>query len=452
MVVRGELGHEVAAAALARLDAGAEGEAMVTERDLALTRFAGSHIHQNLAERDATLRVRIRREGRTGVAVTNRLDSDGIDETIARAALIAAHAVPDPDPTPLPEGTNGDSELGWVEATAAADPAARAEGAGAVIAAGMGRGLTVSGAYSMEAQRLTVANTTGLVASHRVTQAKLVTVMTGPAGETGYAQAIGTDHREMDPHAVGEEAAERTARAAAPRDVEAGEYTVVLGEYAVAEVLEYLAFMAFSGLAIEEERACVELGQQAFGSNVTIWDDGRDPTGIPTAIDFEGVSKRRVDLVSEGIARETAHDSATAHRAGVPRTGHGLPAPNTFGPLCWNLFMAPGTAPRDALLDGVERGLLISRFHYVNIVHPKKGILTGMTRDGTFLIEDGAVAGPVRNLRFTQSIPDAFSRISAISADTRLVAAAYTGINSRVPALRIDGWNFTGVTANEASV
>ncbi len=446
------VGRDVAEAALAQLPTDTEGEATVSERDLALTRFAGSQIHQNLAEHDATLRVRIRREARNGVATTNRLDERGIEEVVARAAAVAAHAAPENDPAPLADERGDDFDVGWVEATAAADPAERAEGARIVIEAGVARGLTVSGAYSVEGQRMTVANTTGLAASHRVTQAKLVTVMLGPAGETGYAQSIGTDLRAIDPHAVGEEAAERTASAVAPRDVGPGEYPVVLGEYAVAEVLEYLAFMAFSGLAIEEGRACVELGQRTFGPNVTIWDDGLDPTGIPSGIDFEGVPKRRVALVTDGVARETVHDSGTAHRAGVSRTGHGLPAPNTFGPLCWNLFMAPGETPRDGLLDGIERGLLITRFHYVNIVHPKKGILTGMTRDGTFLIENGAVAGPVRNLRFTQSVPDAFSRISAIAADTRLVGAEYTGIASRVPAVRIDGWNFTGVTANEATV
>jgi predicted Zn-dependent protease len=446
------VGHEIAAAALARIEPGAEGEAMVTDRDLALTRFAGSRIHQNLAERDATLRVRVRRDGRTGVAVTNRLDPPGIEAVVAEATAIAAHAAPEVDPAPLPEIGAPASAVGWVDETAAAEPAVRADGAKVVIAAGIARGLTVSGAYSTEAQQLTVANTTGLSASHRSTQAKLLTVMIGPAGETGYAQAIGTDHRSIDPVAVGEEAADRVTRAAGPRDVEPGEYQVVLGEYAVAEILEYLAFMAFSGLAIEEGRACVELGEQAFGTNVSIWDDGTDPSGVPSGIDFEGVAKRRVDLVREGVALETAHDSATAHRAGVPLTGHGLPAPNTFGPLCWNLFMAPGEAPRDALVAGVARGILVTRFHYVNIVHPKKGILTGMTRDGTFLIEDGEVVAPIRNLRFTQSIPDAFSKIAAIADDTRLVGAEYTGIISRVPAVRIDGWNFTGATANEATV
>jgi predicted Zn-dependent protease len=446
------VGLDTAAAALARIAPGSEGEATVIERDLALTRFAGSMIHQNLAEHDATLRGRVRRDAHTGVALTNRLDADGIEEVVSRASAIAAHATAEADPPPFADEAGTASDLGWVEATAQADPRERAEGARVVIDAGVARGLTVSGAYSIEAERRSVANTSGLSASHQGTQAKLVTVMTGPAGETGYAQAIGTDHRVIDPAAVGEEAAERTARAVSPRDLGPGEYPVVLGEYAVAEVLEYLAFMAFSGLAIEEGRACVELGQPAFGPNVTIWDDGRDASGIPSTIDFEGVAKTRVALVTEGIARETAHDSQTAHRAGVARTGHGLPAPNTFGPLCWNLFMAPGDLPRDRLLEGIDRGLLITRFHYLSVVHPKKGILTGMTRDGTFLIEDGAVAGPVRNLRFTQSIPDAFSNISAIAADTRLVGAEYTGITSRVPAIRIDGWNFTGVTANEATV
>lgn len=446
------VGRDTAEAALAQIASDSEGEATVTERDLALTRFAGSMIHQNLAEQDATLRVRVRRDARTGVAVTNRLDAAGVKEVVERASAIAAHAAPEADPPPFADDPGSVSDIGWVDATAQAEPRERAEGARAVIEAGVARGLTVSGAYSMEAQRMTVANSSGLASSNGVTQAKLVTVMIGPAGETGYAQAIDTDLRAINPAAVGEEAADRTARAVAPRDLGPGEYPVVLGAYAVAEVLEYLAFMAFSGLAIEEGRACVELGQPAFGSNVSIWDDGHDPSGIPSGIDFEGVAKRRVDLVTDGVAKETVHDSATAHRAGVARTGHGLPAPNTFGPLCWNLFMAPGDVPQDRLLDGIDRGLLITRFHYVNIVHPKKGILTGMTRDGTFLIEDGAVAGPVRNLRFTQSIPDAFSRISAIAGDTRLVGAEYTGITSRVPAVRIDGWNFTGVTANEATV
>jgi predicted Zn-dependent protease len=184
---------------------------------------------------------------------------------------------------------------------------------------------------------------------------------------------------------------------------------------------------------------------------VTIWDDGLDPTGMPTAIDYEGVPKQRVNLIVDGVARAVVHDSATARRAGTRSTGHGLPAPNVWGPLSSNLFMAPGSGTPASMLAGIKRGIWITRFHYVNIVHAKRGILTGMTKDGTFLVEDGKITRPIRNLRFTQSIPEAFSRIAEIGADTRLVAAEYSGIYARVPALKIDGFSFTGATSDEGS-
>jgi predicted Zn-dependent protease len=154
--------------------------------------------------------------------------------------------------------------------------------------------------------------------------------------------------------------------------------------------------------------------------------------------------------VTDGVAAGLVHDSSTAARAGVTSTGHALPAPNTFGPLTWNLFMAPGSSSKEAMLAATERGVWVTRFHYVNIVHPRRGVLTGMTKDGTFLIEDGRIVRPVRNLRFTEAIPEAFSRIEAISSQTRLLAAEYSGINARVPALRIRRFSFTGATAAES--
>jgi predicted Zn-dependent protease len=194
----------------------------------------------------------------------------------------------------------------------------------------------------------------------------------------------------------------------------------------------------------------MELGRQVMGPNVSIWDDGPDATGMPSAMDFEGVAKRRVELVTDGIATGLVHDSATARRAGVPSTGHGLPAPNTFGPLAWNLFMSPGSSSKDAMLSSMDRGVWVTRFHYVNIVHPRRAVLTGMTKDGTFLIEGGRIVGPVRNLRFTEAIPEAFTRIEAITSSTRLLGAEYTGINARVPALRIGRFSFTGATSAES--
>ena len=195
----------------------------------------------------------------------------------------------------------------------------------------------------------------------------------------------------------------------------------------------------------------MDLGEQIMGRNVSIWDDGLDPSGMPTAIDYEGVPKQRVDLITDGVACAVVHDTATAAKAGTTSTGHGLPAPNVWGPIAWNLFMAPGSGSKEAMLAGIERGIWVTRFHYVNIVHAKRGILTGMTKDGTFLIEDGRITRPVRNLRFTQSIPEAFSQIEAIGDETRLVSAEYSGIFARVPALSIARFNFTGGTTAEGA-
>jgi predicted Zn-dependent protease len=442
---------EALEAAMRRLPV--EGEALYMGRDAALTRFAGSRIHQNVSEHDATLRVRAVDGGRSGVASTNRLDAEGIAEVVGRAVDICRRAAPNPRPSPLPPAEAGGvaSDVGHVAATADADPDRRAEGARAVIAAGDGAGLDASGAFSTEAVMMAVANTNGLRSSHAFTQAKLLTVMTGADRASGYAQATSADVGEIDAAAVGAEAADKAVRSEGATDVEPGAYDVVLEEYAVQTTLEYLSFNAFSALAVEEGRSFMELGRQVMGDNVSIWDDGTDDAGLPSAIDFEGVAKRRVELVTDGVATGLVHDSATAARAGVVSTGHGLPAPNTFGPLTWNLFMAPGSSSKEAMLSSIERGIWVTRFHYVNIVHPRRGVLTGMTKDGTFLIEDGRISRPVRNLRFTEAIPEAFGRIAAISSQTRLLAAEYSGINARVPALCIRGFSFTGATAAETT-
>jgi len=365
-----------------------------------------------------------------------------------RARALAAKAAPNPRTAIMPEAAKGTpkADRGYVAATADADPVLRADGARAVIAAA--GELRASGAYSTEAAGVAVANTHGLRSRHRLTEAKLVTVVDAGA-RSGYAQAASTDVRDIDPGAVGAEATDKTRRGTDPIEVEPGEYEVVIEEYAVAVILEYLSFFGFSALALEEGRSFMELGQPVMGRNVTIWDDGQDLTGVPSGIDFEGVPKRRVDLLVDGVAHGVVHDSATARRAGVDSTGHALPAPNPWGPVAWNLFMQPGNTPRAELADGIRRGIWVTRFHYVNAVHPKRAILTGMTKDGTFLIENGKVTRPIRNLRFTQSIPEAFSNIAAVARETRLVGAEYSGIWARVPALRIERFTFTGATAPE---
>ena len=428
-------------------------EALYLAQDSALTRFATNRIHQNVREHDATLQVRLIDRERIGVASTNLLDQGGIRDVVERAMAIAERAAPNPRAAlmPEPDGREHDPDLGYVAATAEASADRRAEGARAVIAAGEAKGLQSSGSFSTSAMTLAVANSSGIRARHRSSRAALLTVMMdgfGSGAASGYAHAGATDVGEIDAEALGIEAADKGDAMRGAGELDPGEYEVILEEYAVAGLMEYLSDIGFSGLAQEEGRSFMELGKQLMGENVSIWDDGSDPSGMPGPIDFEGVVRQRVDLIERGVAKAVVHDTATGARAGTGSTGHGLPAPNLMGPMALNVFMAPGTTPRDELIAGIKRGVWVTRFHYINPVHPKKAILTGMTKDGTFLIEDSRLTRPLMNFRFTQSIPEAFSDVRAASRETKLLPGEFFGA-SRVPALHLGSFNFTGVTAAE---
>ncbi len=429
-------------------------EALYMGEDSALTRFANNQIHQNVREHDASLQVRVIDADRIGVASTNRLDDAGIREVVERATAIAGRSAPNPKAAimPEPDGRQHDPELGFVAATAEAGADARAEGVRAVIAAGEAKRLETSGSFSTSVSTLAVANTHGIRARHRGTSAALLTVMMdgfGSGAASGYAHVGATDIGEIDADAIGRTAAEKgdAMRGAGPLDP--GEYEVVLEEHAVAGLLEYLAYIGFSGLAYEEGRSFMELGRQTMAESVSIWDDGADPTGVPSVIDFEGLARQRVSLIERGVATAVVHDAATGARAGTGSTGHGLPAPNLSGPMPMNLFMAAGSTPREELIAGIERGIWVTRFHYINVVHPKKAILTGMTKDGTFLIENGRISRPVMNFRFTQSVPEAFRDVRAIGASTSLLPGEFFGTHC-VPAVHLGSFNFTGVTAAES--
>jgi PmbA protein len=447
---------EMLDAALALAD-GEQTEVLYLGGDESLTRFATNQVHQNVRSHDATVQVRVIDRQRTGVASTNRLDEAGLRDVAERAGAIARRAAPNPKGGDLPEPLGRQAEepvdVGFVAATAEADPDRRAEGARAVIAAGTAEDLQVSGSFSTGVMTIAVANSRGVRARARSTRAALVTVMMdgfASGAASGYANAGSTDVADIDADALGREAARKAADMRGAGELEPGEYEVILEEYAVGGLIEYLSFIGFSGLALEEGRSFMELGARVMGDNVTLWDDGHDPSGLPSPIDFEGATRRRVELVTKGVATAVVHDAATAQRAGTTSTGHALPAPNTLGPMALNLFMQPGETPRDELIAGIRRGVWVTRFHYLNPVHPKKAILTGMTKDGTFLIEDGRISRPLLNFRFTQSIPEAFGRISALSRETKLIPGEFAG-GYRVPAIRIDAFNFTGVTAPEAS-
>ena len=237
-------------------------------------------------------------------------------------------------------------------------------------------------------------------------------------------------------------------RSQAPRALDAGVYPVVLEPAATATLVGFLSFMGFAGRAYVEGRSCFsgKAGETVAGANIDLWDDGTDPTTLGAPFDFEGVPKRRVRLVEGGVFRDAVYDLRTAKQAGVDgSTGHGLPSPNPEGPFPLNMFLGTGDATVDEMVAATERGVLVTRFHYSNIVNPMESSITGMTRDGTFLIEGGEIVGPVRNFRFTQSILEALSNVSMIGRDAELASEFFFSA-SRVPALKIEAFNFSGVS------
>ncbi len=329
-------------------------------------------------------------------------------------------------------------------ATRAASPESRALGAREVIAAADAAGVLAYGSFTTSVERVGVVNSKGVDVVEERTAATLITVAMGRDGEAGYASSVAADVSTIDAGAIGREAAERARDSRGAVAIEPGDYPVVLEPYAVADLLEMLGYVGFSALAVQEDRSFHEPGRVVGSELVTIVDDASDPVGVPASFDYEGVPKERVSLIERGVCRDVVYDAQTASRAGRRSTGHGLPAPNAYGPFPLNMLMAPGQASHEDLIRGLDRGLVVTRFHYTNPVHPKLAIVTGMTRDGLFLVERGEIVGPVRNLRFTQSYLAALAGVEAVGRDRRCVSGEFTPVV--VPAVRIAAFTFTGAT------
>ncbi len=422
-----------------------EAEALVMREDAALTRFANSQIHQNVAETNVSINLRFVVGRRVAVASSDRTDEEGLRRLAANAAAIARVVEELEDWGGLPGPTDvADLPEAFSSGTAGATPEFRAEAVRAVIAGADEAGVIAFGSFATGSETIAVANTRGTRVAATRTTSQLITVSMGPDGGTGYAEAAAVDATTIDARALGREAAEKARTTVNAVSLEPGDYPVVLEEYAVVDLVDMLCYLGFSGLAVQEERSFVEVGKRVGSALVTIRDDGRDPAALPMAFDYEGVAKRPVELIERGVCRGVVHDTQTAARAGVTSTGHGLPAPNSYGPFPINVVMEPGTTSREELIGGMDRGLLVTRFHYTNPVHPKLVIVTGMTRDGTFLVEGGRIVGPVKNLRFTQSYLEALAGTVAVGRERKTLKGFLGGV--AVPAVRIEGWTFTGAT------
>ncbi|HZR39468.1 MAG TPA: TldD/PmbA family protein [Ktedonobacteraceae bacterium] len=410
-----------------------------------LTRFANNHIHQNVAESNHDLRVRAVVGKKIGVATTNRLDDESLRRVTEQALEIARIQPENPEFHSLPAPEPITPARSYSERTAQFTPEERARRVGIIVQLAKERGLEAAGAFATNTNYTAVANSLGIFAYEPRSYSECHAVVMADERGSGYTQRLASDASTLDFEAMAREAVEKAQRSRKPEDIPLGEYEVVLDTYAVADMLQNLVFMGLSATAVQEERSFMngQFGKQIVNPLVTIYDDGHDPAGMPQAFDYEGVAKKRVIMIDHGVANAVVYDSFTAAREGKPNTGHALPAPNSFGPAPLNTMLQAGEASLEDLIRGVDRGIYVTRFHYTNTVHPVKTLFTGMTRDGTFLIEHGELTRPIKNLRFTQSILDTLRDAQAIGRE-RILCSDYLPVVA--PALRSACFNFTGIT------
>jgi predicted Zn-dependent protease len=328
--------------------------------------------------------------------------------------------------------------------TADTTPEQRAEAVAGLVGQS-GDGFRAAGSFETTGLEVALANSEGQFCYAPTTQAAVTALIAGGDNGAGYVESWSTRVAELDLEAIGRRAAVKARESQRPRDLEPGRYGVVLEPAAVATLVSFLSFMGFGGRALAEGRSCLsgKQGQKVAADAITITDDALAPGAPGIPFDFEGTPKRRVAIIDHGTFRDGVYDRRSAKQTGKESTGHALPPPNPEGPFPLNLVMEQGDASMEELIEGIERGLLVTRFHYSNIVHPMESVITGMTRDGTWLIEDGEVKHPVKNFRFTQSILAALSDVEAVGKDTEMVSEFFFSA-SRVPALRISSFNFTG--------
>ena len=437
--------------------AAAEGdEALVlvhSERS-GLARFAGSEVHQPTLIENEVVELQVVRDGRVGLAAANRTDDEGLKELVARATEAADSAPSDPDfpglaaPGEIPEVEGCD------EALADLAPEEQAHLAAAAIEASE---LDLYGFFTSGLTELALASTTGLEHSQRMTDASVLT-LAAVDGASGYAEQTAWRLEDVDPAETARTAVAKAERTRGAIELEPGSYATVFEPYAFAELLLYFAYDAFGALGLLEERsyASGRIGEKVFDERFSLADDALDPRGLPKAFDFEGTPKQRLELVQDGVLRSVLWDRATAKRAGGGQqtTGHAPPASmRHWGPVPFALSIAGGEAEStEELAELVGDGIYVTRFHYLSIVNPREGVITGMTRDGTFRIRGGRVADPLVNLRFTVTVPDLLAELPGLTRERVLVnQSAYyddrypTGM--LVPGVATARFDVTGVGA-----
>jgi predicted Zn-dependent protease len=421
-----------------------EAEVTVTTGSEALTRFATGFIHQNVADEVRRVHLRAAVDGRVAEATTSQVDDEALGHLV-RSALDAAALQPvDPGWPGLAPVADAPAVDHWDDATADAPPAERANRVGAFVTAA--DGLETAGFCSTEGLQIAFANSAGQRHTGRTSSAQLDGIARTGTSD-GSERAASVRLADLDGASVGAEATRRARDAADAVDLEPGTYEVVLSPSCVVNVLAFLAIYGFNGRAVEEGRSFARVREPQFDAAISVSDDVAHPKAVGVGFDAEGTPKGRVELVSGGVTTGLAHDRRTAKALGAESTGHALPGGGSFGALPANLVLDAGQATPEELLSSVGRGLLVTDFWYTRVLDPRTIVVTGLTRTGVWLVEDGRIVRPVTNLRFTQSFVEALGpgAVKGVGGDQTLVAGATFGFGSYVvPSLHLASWNFTG--------
>jgi len=433
-----------AAAAAARALGVRDVEVLTGAGANALTRFANNTIHQNVAERSGYLSVRALVDGRTARASTNRLDLEGIRHAVEQAVTVAKLQAPDPELLPLAESASYADTPRHFARTAALTPGDRAKAVKEAIAAVEAAAQTAAGIYATGESVLAILNTNGVSAYHAETMA-VFSITALAKDSSGWAKKSSCDAGDLNPLEIAEAAALKAANSRGPAEIAPGRYTVVLEPSAVLDLVGQISG-DFSATALRDERSFLtgRLGAKLFGENISVYDDVYHARQSGSPFDGEGVPRQRVALVENGVVRNVVYSRQAAAHAGAKPTGHGFPVPNEYGEAPANIVIAGGESSVEQMIASTERGVLVTRLWYIREVDPYQKIMTGMTRDGTFLIEKGKLTRGLKNFRFNQNLIELLSNVEELSPVSR--TSGEEMFDMVVPAMKVRDFNFTEVT------
>lgn len=421
-----------------------ETEAVVLGGRSYVTAFANNYIHRNVGENNYTLSIRVAFGKRVGSVTVNDFNEGAIEDAVKRAEEIAKSSSEIPDFVSFAKPEEVPERSFFLESTEQASPSLRAEYVKKIIDTAKEKGLNANGTFTTEEMALGVANSLGVMRISQLTTASLKSVIMSDTS-SGYSLATSIDINDISVDSVIKESVSLALSGKNPLPIEPGKYEVILSPYAFSEFLSSLCYLTFNARAVEECSSFFldNFGKKMFPEHVTIYDDGLSSETIPMPFDFEGVPKKRVYFIKNGVITDVVYDTLTAYKVGRESTGHSLPQPSDFSPYPMNVIMEGGSLARDEIISHVEKGLYVHRFWYTNPMDPRRAVITGMTRDGLFLIEGGKITKPVKNMRFTESAIDALANCVEVSKEKKI---NYEGTSITVPYVRIKDFTFTSAT------